>query len=245
MERNDMSLKLKALGLGFVAALAMSAMVAVNAGATQSGHFTSEVAHTILDIKEEGEHRVKLHAFGQPFECEASKVSYHATINSATVTEISGVAPTYGTTPATWVATHCTAGGQPAMIHMNGCTYTFTSRATPEVNHGTVHLVCPGASGPVITINSSLSSHDCWVEITPNQTPTGGVTYKTIGTAGAGHELTANVTASGIHAVITTAGGNFFACGTSSTTTATAEMTGSVTIKGTNTETKQVGITAT
>jgi hypothetical protein len=230
-----MSLKLKAFGLGLIAALAMSAMAVVNATATTGGHFTSENSHTILSGLDDASNPPKFHAFGLTVTCK------HATYSStAGLTETSiSVSAVYG---------ECsTSLGGSATVHMNGCTYVFTIGTNPATTDQTTHLVCPG-QGPVITAQSPFSSHaangyDCVLEVTPNQTPTGGVVYETGGTAGSGHDIVVNATTTGIHTVILT--GGFAACGTSSTTTATGQLTGKATVTGKSTAGAAVGITAT
>jgi hypothetical protein len=226
-----MSLKLKALGLGLVAALAMSAFAVVNATATTGGHFTAENSHTILSGLDDATTPPKFHAFDQTVTCK------HATYSATTGETATSIT-------ATAVYGECSTSVGPAVVNMNGCDYLFTVRTNPATNHNTTHLVCPGG-GPTIRVNSPFSGHDCIIEVTPNQTPSGGVTYETGGTAGSGHDIVVNATVTGIHSVITTAGGNFFACGTTDTTDNEGELTGKATVTGKNTAGAAVGITAT
>lgn len=226
-----MSLKLKALGLGLVAAMAMSAFAVMSASATTGGHFISEQAHTVLKGADEAANPTKFIAFGQTVTCK--KAEYHGTTNATTETSQT-ITPTYA---------ECSHSLGTAHVNMNGCDYLFTIRPEPATTDNTVHLVCPGASGPTIQVTGPFGN--CKIEVTPNQTPAGGVAYKTGGSAGATHDIIADSTTSGIHAVITEGGGNFFVCGTTSTTTSTASLDGNATLRGFNTAGAQVGITAT
>lgn len=226
-----MSIKLKALGLGLIAALAMSAFAVMSASATTGGHFISEQAHTLLKGSDEAANPTKFIAFGQTVTCK--KAVYHGTTTNATETEQT-ITPTYS---------ECTHSLGTAHVNMNGCDYLFTVRANPDVNDNTVHLVCTGAQGPTIQVTGPFGN--CKIEVTPNQTPAGGVAFKT-GGSGSTHDIVADATTSGIHAVITEGGGNFFVCGTTSTTTSTATLDGNATLQGFATDgTTQVGITAT
>jgi hypothetical protein len=224
-----MSLKLKALSLGLLAACAMSAFTAATAGAETGGHFTSELETTRLTgFDTTGASRTEFHSFGQSIFCDESV--YHGTQSQKTVTEVT-ITPTYA---------GCEHSLGPATVNMNGCDYKFTI-GKKAVQHNTVHLICTGL-GPRITVNGPFGK--CVIEVTPNQTPAGGVAYETGGASGPTHDIEANATTSGLHAVRVE--GGFFQCGTSATTEANAELTGKATLQGFNPVSgNQVGITAT
>ncbi len=224
-------MKLKVLGLGLLAILAMSATAVMNAGAETGGHFVSEQEHTILAGTETEHTRLIDHHTGNVVSCPHTTPTYHGTTTSATVTEVN-ITPTY--------PTNCTDGsGHTVHVDMNGCTYKFTI-GKKVTGDNTVHLVCPGA-GPQLTITGPFGT--CTVDITPNQTLSGGVAYETGGTSGSGHDIVANVTVSGIHMIYT---GGFFLCEAANETTSnTGTLVGKVTIQGKDTAGNPVGITAT
>lgn len=221
-----MSIKLKALGLGLLAAMAMSAVAVMNAGAETGGHFVSSASHTNLIGEESGtNHRVKFASDGgTPIEC--TKATYTGTMSGSTATEVS-IKPHY---------TECRTEDAPVnehkvVVHMNGCEYNFTVGQNPE-GHNTVHLVCPtGVSGATIT------HPNCTMRM-PAQTPADGVAY-TSDTSGPAHAITADVTATGITAHYE--GGICVFLGTKHTAT----MTGSVTLRGEDTNGNPASITAT
>jgi hypothetical protein len=229
-----MSLKIKALGLGLIAALALSAVAVLSASAETGGHFTSEQEHVILVGSEGGaeDHTTQFNApelSSEPIQC--TEVSYTGTIQSAskTVTEAT-IQPTY---KKCWLGAH---SGEPnATVKMNECDYVFTvKKLQVESSDSTVHVVCPEGK----KIELVLSSLGCTLTI-PAQTPAGGVVYKTKGT-GQTHELTVEVTVTGI-----TYEAHSGFCIFVATHHTDGKLTGSVTVKGTNTAGEQVGITAT
>ena len=135
-----MSLKLKALGLGLIAAMAFSAVAVMNASATVQGHFVSDVATTHVIGTESGTHRhdLSLHGFNGETGCDVT--TYTGTTHATTVTSLT-ITPKYEkcyTTPGPW------SPENNLPITLNGCTYTFTvtggNQATTEQ---TMHIVCP------------------------------------------------------------------------------------------------------
>jgi hypothetical protein len=203
-----------AFGLSLLVALLVSAVNVMSASAITSGHFyshsTSSAGRTIVDITEVTgtEHVTKLSAIGTSVECHT--VDYSKPHFTTTTQEIT-VTATY---------TNCTQGGNAATVTMNGCHYIFTSRTPP--GHTTSHFRCPvGARAEVHTSAGTLSFGE--------QTPKGGITYAAISEGGIA-ALTANITAEGISY---TCHGACQIFGTSGTT---ATLTGSATIRGTNTD---------
>lgn len=226
-----MSLKLKALGLALVAALAMSAIAVFSASAETGGHFTSEVEHTIL----EGEDTGFGFAYSDPaaaigFNCEQLK--FLGTMVDDTAVEAL-LAPTF---------VNCkSAKAKSVKVNTNGCNFLLTIRKVePDKKDNTVHLICPGASTLEVTLEGEFGN--CLITIKA-QTPAGGIAYKTDGAAGVGHDLRMSTTLSGIHAVYH---GGIAKCGVQDHKTfETAAIAAETTLRGYNTEDVLVGITAT
>jgi len=157
-----MSLKLKALGLGILATLAMSAVAAMNASALSNGHFTSDVALTTLVGSEVPgtKHQTELTAHGLEGGVVCDEATYHATTSALTVNAIR-VKATYHnchTTPSEPTTTTVT---------MNKCEYEFTSGGT-----GTVHIVgCEAGKG------IEVHHPNCTITIMPQTVS--GVKYET------------------------------------------------------------------
>lgn len=224
-----MSIKLKALGLGLVAAMAMGALAVVNASATVGGHFESEVEHTIIKGVENGfPHDLEFQGpSGEPLTCTIAE--YNGTIVPKTVQTVQ-VSAFYD---------ECSTGGEPpheAVVHMNECTYTISSYNAATTKHGTVAIDCPTGKNIVIT------HQGCEITV-PAQKPgegtiTGGVTFATEG-SGKTHSLTMNVTLHEITAFYHN--GLCLFLGTNKK----FSMNGAVTVKGFNTANEQVGITHT
>lgn len=224
-----MSIKLKALGLGLLAALAVSAVAVMNASAETSltGHFTSEVAHTTLQVTEGPEekvHRLELTVEGfTGIVCD--KPTYTSTISEATVTEL--------TVEAKYEACH-TTGGTPGEVNvtMNGCDYRFTqpNKESAKTEH-TVDLVCPVGAHVVV------DHEGCEITIDP-ENPRSGIGYTTTVENNI-HSITLTANVTGFKATLHT--GLCVLIGT----TKNGSLTGSATVKGLDTEGHQVGITAT
>jgi hypothetical protein len=234
----EMSLKLKALGLSLVAAMAVSAFAVMSASANEKGHFVSDVAHTVLKGTEGpgGAHRLHLtnHKGEGPLGCD--EASYTATTTTATVTSLT-VSPSYAKCYTTPGAPGWTPEND-IPVTVNGCTYTFTvAEKTVNTTEQTVHLLCP--AGKKIEVHHP----NCTVDIHPQtivpeaNKPT--VTYTDIEnpiTKKREITLDANVTFS-----ITRHGLCQFVLPTNDF----GKLIGSATFSGFDTENKQVNITAT
>jgi len=220
----EMSIKLKALGLGLLATMAMSAFAVMNASASSTGHFVSHAKehHLIVtgtDAFGTAHQLVFKEGTGTGISCTHS--TYHGTLEglAATTTTALRVRPSYSkcaTESGTWgeVTVHV-----PTACGTN--VFEFTSGGT-----GTVHLNC------TITITHP----NCEITV-PNQTLS-GVTYKNVtegGTAG----VTLNVNVGNINGQFH--GGICIFLGTNHTFT----MTGSATVTGEDTNKNPVGITST
>ena len=227
-----MSIKLKALGLGLLAVMAMGAFAAVNASALSNGHFVAEppTDHLIIAGTEtvgtphrlhfnEIENKVGHPTTGNSITC--THASYHGTLEGAAATTTSAVRvrPEYK---------ECSTNGEPphnVIVDVPPACGTNVFEFTPGGN-GTVHVNC------TITITHP----NC--EITVDPQTTSGVTYTTTFENNK-HKLTLHINAKTI--VGTYHGGICIFLGT----THYFEMTGSVTVAGQDTEGKTVPITHT
>ncbi|HYP55125.1 MAG TPA: hypothetical protein VEQ41_02330 [Solirubrobacterales bacterium] len=218
-----MSNKLKALGLGLIAAMAMSAMAVVNATAETGGHFVSSEAGTTNIVGSEGgTHNLHFVSEGG---AEGSRIgcdndSYTGSVSGGTASTIT-IAPSWS---------NCYTTGSPETkfdIHENGCHFLFSVGKNPE-GHNTAHVTCPaGVAGIRIT------HPNCGI-VVPPQTVT-GVSYKNENDP---HEVTLTSTVKNITAHYHS--GICIFLGTKHS----SEMNGSVTVKGFS-GTDQVDVTAT
>jgi hypothetical protein len=222
-----MSNKLKALGLGLFAMMAMGAVAVMNASANGEGHFVSSVAHTEIKGTEEGAHHLDLivHGFGEGEEIGCNKTTYTATTTNLTENDLT-VTPTYA---------ECYTTQHPetkVTVKPNGCTYTFTvAKGTTNATEQTVDVLCPaGSSIEVIHPN-------CTIKI-PAQKVLTGVTYTRVEEVGKPDWVTLDS-----NPTFNTQfeGGICVFLGTSHTGT----LKGSVTVKGSNTAGEPVSVTAT
>lgn len=132
-----MSIKLKALGLGLLAMMAMSAFAAMNAGATTSGHFITESNPTfVTGIHKQGtEHELHfISEAGDEIGCDHSTYSgkHEGTKTTTSLT----ITPN-------WTDCYTTPDGTKFDVDENGCDLEFTSRANPATNDATVKINCP------------------------------------------------------------------------------------------------------
>ena len=221
-----MNIRLKILGLGVLAILAMSSFAAMNATATVNGHFASDVSHTILSGTGTEKHFTEFSVEGNtPIRCTSE--SYSGTINVSTTQEVT-IVPSYsncettGAAPPTWE------------VHENKCHFLFNSRTQPA--DGTVSVQCPDGKAIEIT------HPNCNITV-PTQSSngvhmTGGVGYTNIPHP-TKHAITVTSTVTNITAEYH--GGICIFLGTNHT----AAMSGAAIITGSNTEGAQVGITNT
>ncbi|HEX8689154.1 MAG TPA: hypothetical protein VF729_02805 [Solirubrobacterales bacterium] len=218
-----MSLKLKALGLGLLAAMAFSAVAVMNASANGSGHFVSEAAHTNIVGSEGGTHNLHLTNHGLSGEVGCAQDTYTATAEGATVNDLL-VTATYGGCTTTGTSTT-------VPVDMNGCKYRFTvAGGTTSSTEQTVHLECPAGQSIKVT------HPNCTVTVHP-QTVNTGVTYT-------------HVTENGKNAVTLDSNVQFNTtrhglCQFIAPTNGTGTLVGSATVQGFNTEGTQVSVTAT
>jgi hypothetical protein len=162
-----MSFKLKALGLGLLAMVAMSAVAVMNASATVQGHFVSDSETTTILGSETTTHKLEFTAHPLSGGIVCDEASYHGHITGKTVTSVT-VKPTYA-------KCHTTGGAAGSVVvDVNGCTYTFTvTGGDPATTHSKVDLICPAGAAIVIT-----HGNNCTITVAP-QSNIGSVTYTT------------------------------------------------------------------
>lgn len=173
---------LKILGLMLVAILAMSAVVASAASATDM--FTLESSPTTLTGKQEAPNNNKFKIVGQTVQCETA--TFDATVSGTAVSEITSIAPTYS---------GCTLAGVPTTIDTNGCKYALFGN-TDANGHGEVRIEkCEAGKAIKITIPGLSCDITIKKSTEPNgnQTAAEGVRLTNIGT-GATRELTIDLT---------------------------------------------------
>jgi hypothetical protein len=226
-----MSLKLKALGLGLLATLAMSSFAVMNATANTEGHIVAEQDHWNLKVTEGEEvdpetgqkHRVHLISHGIAGEIGCTEPNYgNPTFTAATQGDIT-LTPTFN---------GCSTTGSSAVtVTMNGCSYTFrVAKNTVDTTEQTAHLICP--AGKSVEIHHP----NCTIIIHP-QTVTTGITLTTKTTLNK-HYLTVDVK---VQFTSTYEGGICVFTGTNHTGT----LSGSATVEAFDTEGKKIGLTAT
>lgn len=225
-----MNRKFKAVGLGLLSALAISAFVASSAfsniEAHTGGHFTTDGPLPVqLHGHSNETHKGHLNAFGQTVTCTET---YSGTQAAATATQQT-IIPTY---------TNCLSGANPVTVNMNGCDYLFTIRDTnASTLHNDVHFVCPQGA------KAEVSRNDGSCNITfPPQTVTNGVTYTTT-TVNGKHAITADITAQNL--TYEKHGACVFLAPFGTGPHVGASLTGSATLAGTSSLGEPTNVTAT
>lgn len=240
MKGNKMSLKIKALGLGLLAAMAVSAIAVMSASATTpaNSHFTAEPTehHVIIKGAETAgpPHTLlfqKTNASGEPdgAAIKCTQATYHGTLSglAATTTQSVSVRPHYTECSTGGVAPHDITIDVPA-----GCgteVFQFTSG-----NPSTIHVNC------AITITHPSTSGGFCRIVVPVQTTINSApnTYTTV-TEATKHALTLDIDVRNITGHFEEGLCVFLG------TTHKFDMTGSVTVWGENTNGGRVGITHT
>jgi hypothetical protein len=221
-----MSIKLKALGLGLLATMALAGFMAMNATAETGGHFTSEAAHTIIKgTGETGANQTELKVPGLTgIVCDGD--TYEGTANATTVESLT-ITPTY---PAG--SCHTTGGATgKTSVDVNGCQYTFKIGKKSTADN-TVDLICAGEKKYI-----AVTHEGCEIRI-PAKAGLKGVAYNTTTVAGK-HAITLSVTLTGYEENFEA--GFCILLGTSHA----GELVGSVIVSGKDTLNNPVGITAT
>lgn len=142
-----MTRNLKVLGLAVVAALALVALAASSASATNP-RFHTEQAHTALNGSQEGTNTFKVNAGT----VHCATATFTGTSSVVTPTELT-IAPNYQGCKITTV----TFETLEAVVDMNGCHYLFTPS-------GQVHLTCPTAPIRVTAPLCTVTVHPQTVE---------------------------------------------------------------------------------
>jgi hypothetical protein len=207
-----MSNKLKALSLGLIAAMAMSAMAVVNATAQTGGHFVSSASSTTITGSEGGSHVLHFKSetgeAGSEIGCDND--SYTGSVTGTTVTEIT-ITPSWS---------NCSTTGSPNTkfdIDERGCDFKFRVGLN-AAGHNTAEVACPATSAGFL-----ITHPNCGI-VVPPQTVT-GVSYKNEGTP---HQVTLTSTVKNIKTYYHSGICVFLG------TTHSSEMIGSVTVKGTS-----------
>lgn len=220
-----MSLKLKGLGLGMLAMLALGAVVVINASAKTGGHFVSDAVdgHTIVSqTSGAGIHQLSFVQHGLEGAIVCDEMSVTGTAVGATVASEVGT-PLFN-------KCHTAGSETPLGVHMNGCQTRITIAPGAEATtEQTNDIICPPEKTIVIT------HPNCTITIVP-QTVT-GITYTTTLQNGK-HAITADVNSQvslQYHAGICIFTG----------TNHTGTFKGSTIIKAFDTNGEQVNITAT
>lgn len=226
-----MSLKLKVLGLGLLAALAVSAIAVVNASASITGHFEQEITRAHLKGEESGtNHRIKFSVDGgTPIECTIA--TYTGTpVDPLTFEELT-VTPHY---------TECKTEGASehnVTVHVDGCEFEFYSNKNASTHtptsYATTGLWCP-KDVPGIRVTHP----NCTMRMPPQTITTRGVRYTTT-EENKKHAITLTADAAGITAHYEAGICIFLG------TTHSAVMVGSATVWAVNANNEPVGITAT
>lgn len=181
-----MNRKIKALGLAFVATVALSAVVA---SAAQAGTLDIEVDPAIITGESEGQQelavQIQTPKTGNNINGNCKKASFEGTVEQDGVgsqeTHEATVTPTYQ---------ECTFAGLAAQVRMNGCKYTLTGAGHASKTF-TVDIVgC--TAGKQMTLQTAV----CQIEI-PAQNGLShavGTNIQTVGRPLPPHEVTLSVT---------------------------------------------------
>jgi hypothetical protein len=167
-----MSLKLKALGLSLLVAVAVSAVTAANASANEEGHFVTDLTHAALHGFSGFGHNLHFVQHNVAGQIGCDEPTYVATMlsPSKTVSELT-VTPTYK-------KCYTTGSGEPGSvtIDVNGCTYRFkVAKNTTSTTEQTGRLECPAGAALKIT------HPNCTISIHPQNINTGLTYTKVVG----------------------------------------------------------------
>lgn len=196
-----MTRNLRALGLAFLAALAIGSVVPAAASA-QSFIFSSDSSSTAIGGTGEGSNVLTANA--GTLNC--SEVSYTGSQSGTEASELN-VTPTYSS---------CTfAGISGATVTMNGCSYRFNAGTIESGSYnGSMDIVCPGEAK--ITAVAKIAGVTKCTATIPAQTGLKSVVYKNVGEGARDLTISSNLT--GIK-YSQTAGSGLGACKTESNLT--------------------------
>jgi hypothetical protein len=227
-----MSRNLKALGLALLAAFALSAVMVSAASAHTPAKFTTGSDWTVLHSQAETNLVLKEGAI----ETSCTEVGVDGSTSETAPTSIT-VEPTYGVTTDTTGATKCkiVAGGEfDLQVHTNGCLYVFAAGGETD---GSTSITCPAGKSIEFTADILGKWRPCldFGAQTPG-TPTVDYTNQTEVTGGNNvWDMTVKSTVKGISYTKTGL------CGSGTFTQ--AEISGSVTVWGTDTGGNPVNVT--
>jgi hypothetical protein len=207
---------IKVLGLGLLAALAMSATAAPAASASNP-FFHSEFAGIFLTGTQTGMVANTLTTDLGELKCKV--VQFSGTQGAMTTTTMT-LKPNYE---------ECTIGGENAGVTVNGCAYTFHLEEQTEPIEARMGIECP--DGEEIEIDAP----ECTITVPP-QEPRKTVTFTNEG-EGKTRSIVGDLNVSGIHYVEHGAG-----CKSQKQTTENGAYTGFITVTGEDSEAHHVGI---
>lgn len=206
---------IKVLGLGLLAALAVSASAAPAASANPSFH--SEFAGIFLTGGQTGIVANTLTTDLGEMKCNVAR--FDGSQGPMTTTTMT-LKPTYA---------ECKVGMQNAVVTLNGCRYTFHLEEQTEPIEARMGIECP--QGEEIEIDTA----ECTIKIPP-QPPLKEVTFTNEG-EGTTRSVVADLNVEEIHYEEVGAG-----CASEEETTENGTYTGLITIKGEDSEEHHVGI---
>jgi hypothetical protein len=192
-----MTSKIRALGLAFVAVVAMGAMAAsaqasvIHVGATNSaltGHKHGAINST-LSIQETG---------GGTGTAQCPTATLEAHLQGAQTFENIEATATY----SGHAGVPCLLFGQAAAVKLNGCKYTLTNKQTTGVTYGSGTATVDITGCTSATTGISIQSGICQVHIPP-QTGLSHVVGKTIQPHGTSDAITLEATVSGVKVIQT------------------------------------------
>lgn len=210
-----MTRSIKALGLGLLAALALSAAAAPAASANPFFH--SEFAGIFLTGGQTGAVANTLTTDLGEMKCNVAR--FDGTQGPMTTTTMT-LKPTYE---------ECKVGMSNATVTLNGCAYTFHLEEQTEPIEARMGIECP--DGEEIEVETA----ECTITI-PAQEPRKEVTFTNEG-EGTTRAVVADLNVSGIHYEEHGAG-----CVGATETTENGTYTGVITVKGEDSEEHHVGI---
>lgn len=191
-----MASKLRKLGLGVVASIALSAMAAATAAAEAFDFEAEAVPVTIKAVQPASEEDVLTTTVGK---MSCSEVTYTGSQSGYEATTVE-VEPKYA---------GCVASGIPSTFQANGCKYRFHAETVEGgKREGAVDVVCPAGKEMLVTA-SLFGTVKCSIHV-PSQNGLKSVTYTQTG-SGTTREIRADLSLSGIK-YTHTAGSGFGAC---------------------------------
>jgi hypothetical protein len=214
-KENEMIRSIKVLGLGLLAALAVSSAAAPAASAIPRFH--SEFAGIVLTGGQTGIVANVLTTDLGEMKCNVVRFSgTQAAMTTTTMT----LKPTYE---------ECKLAGKNAVVTLNGCRYTFHLEEQMEPIEARMGIECPAGE------ELEIDTPECTITISP-QEPRKEVTFTNEG-EGKTRAVVADLNVSGLHYVEHGAG-----CASQKQTTENGTYTGIITVKGEDAGENHVGI---